>query len=32
LVRPDGYVAYADASASTAAIAGYLSERKIKAT
>jgi 2-polyprenyl-6-methoxyphenol hydroxylase-like FAD-dependent oxidoreductase len=32
LVRPDGYVAYADASASTAAIAGYLNERKIKAT
>jgi 2-polyprenyl-6-methoxyphenol hydroxylase-like FAD-dependent oxidoreductase len=31
LVRPDGYVAFADASASTAAIAAYLSERKIKA-
>jgi 2-polyprenyl-6-methoxyphenol hydroxylase-like FAD-dependent oxidoreductase len=32
LVRPDGYVAFADASASAAGIAGYLSERKIKAT
>ena len=30
LVRPDGYVALADAGASTAAIADYLSRRKIK--